>query len=551
MASEKCKSEFKADYIIVGGGNAGLTLAKILSDVKGVSVIVVEAGSNISEDEHIVSTTLGDYLYNVAGDGNPKYTQQGMSGFNPGIPLLPRSYQLVAGRGIGGSSSINGMQWVRATDPLLNQWASSAGPGGEIWSAANAVPNGYTPLEKWFGVPAPTRGVNGPITVRQSPPQGEASLQIKQFVDSFGPHTGNPLVDDYNLAGNELCQSYYWNLTQQPVEPYTRVSSASAFLNPYVEWSPDNTQAKGLDGRKLRVLAQTTADRIIWGGKDGKTAIGVHAIRQGISVRLMACKEVILSAGLHSSSILQRSGVGDQDLLNELEIPVVFNNVNVGLNYQNHPIGPTVLMTLTPPVDVLKVPQDLFVGAIFAQNPTLLGDDRRSVQILGFQFYPGLIAIETIITQIQSKGYSKIQNKDPFTVALVQQGLLVEQPDYDQLATTYTKYIAPAMDDLVASGQGWNYAPGSPDSADLNNPLILEQLIRSSTNFAYHYVSTNLMKPLGPANQGGVVDAVGRVHGVTQLRVVDDSIIPLPDGNTQSTAYLVAWIIGNEMLKNL
>lgn len=555
MSSCPCK-KIKADYIIAGGGNAGLTLAKLLSDVQGVSVIVLEAGSNISDDVNIKNTSLPNVAYVSGGDGNPRYINQGMSLTSPSqAATLERPYQLIMGRGTGGGSAVNGMQYVRDTVDCLNQWATIAGPGGEIWAAANSIPNGYTPLETYFGNPGPnpTRGTTGPVHVRLAPRTQNVQPTTKLLIDTLATYTGNPTVDDFNLPQNQLCQSYSWNLTQEPNSPHYRVSSATAFLDPYVQWSADNTEAIGTNGRKLRVLTQTTVDKVIWDYCDGVSrAVGVRAIRDGVCCNFYAKREVILSAGLHSTPILQRSGVGDASYLSNLGIDVVFNNPNVGENMQNHPISPRVVLVNQPNDNPLYQPQDLYVGAAFAANP--VGDPkRRSVQVIGFEIPgfgvgPNVILFEFVINQTTSKGYVRIQNKDPFAVPLVQQNLLGTQEDIDQMVESFLKYIIPTIRDLV-DNHGWILA--EPFNLLTMSREELTAFVLKGVSPAYHYVSSNLMKPLGPKGNGGVVNPVGQVYGVEGLRVVDDSIIPQPDGNTQSTAYLVGWIIGNIMKNEL
>lgn len=516
------------DYIVVGTGPAGAVIAKTLTDNKKTSVLVLEAGGNNDKDKPIRDSTFAPELEERFF---PQYFWQG-----EGIPqegLDERSFEWTTGRLSGGGSSINGEQYVRPTSAVFRKWEKLLGP---LWSPKQAIPR-FKQLEKYNGKTTNPRvhGFKGRIDIRQAPVH--PTTMAKKLVSAIEQATGFKEILDYNNPKTPLGPFTRWQLFQKPNGQ--RESSSTAFLSSDI-MSPNG---RGIKGRKLRVFYKSTALRVLF---HRKRALGVEFLKEGKRVRAYAHKKVIISVGINSAQLLMLSGIGPSKLLKEADIPVIFNNPNVGKGLRNHTLNFATFTTnpndnSLPPYD----PNALYTGGAFLPNPMPGSNkNRRGVQLIGIGSDDKLV-IAILFLQPKSRGSIKIQSNDPLQIVLADEGFLDNPADLKAVKNIYRTYIKNIAAKLAAIDRSYRLV--SPTLDIINDDAKLEAFIKQNFDHNHHQQGALRMAPL---NKGGVVDNRGRVHGVNDLIVADDSIIPFTvDGNTSAPAYLIGFTIAQELLK--
>ncbi|MDP4132923.1 MAG: GMC family oxidoreductase [Bacillota bacterium] len=521
-------NEQKFDYIVVGGGTAGATVAKILSDNRKNSVLLLEAGEDNDNDQPITNSTFAPVLQNLFF---PQYFWQG-----EGVPqeeLNNRTFRWTTGRLLGGASSVNRQLWVRPTDAVISKWEELLGP---LW-APQAVIERFKALEKYNGQTdnPEARGFNGRVDVRQAPV--EPTVMAQKLALAIEQATGFEQILDYNNPDTPIGPFTRNQYTQHP--DGTRESSSTAFLTPDVV---DN-EGFGVNGRKLRVLTKTTALRIIF---CGETARGVSYLKNGKPCEVFANKKVIVSAGIKSPSLLMRSGIGPADELINAGIDVVKDNPNVGQHMANHSIIPVVFST--NPNDPATPPNDpnahLIAGAFLPDPATGSNPTLRAVQLEPF-FSNNTLIVGVSPIQPKSRGTVEIQSSDPLKIELGDEEFLDNPDDLRLLMDTFTIYIkniATALSNIDPQ-----YQLLSPTMDIINNPVRLEAFIRQNLGLAFHEESTLRM---ARSEADGVTNFRGEVFGVENLVVADNSIIPFTaDGNTSAPAYLIGFTIAHQLLR--
>ncbi|NGP59348.1 GMC family oxidoreductase [Paenibacillus thiaminolyticus] len=515
------------DYIVVGTGPAGAVLAKILSDDKKTSVLVLEAGSNRDKDVPIRDSTFAPELEESFF---PQYFWQG-----EGIPqegVDDRSFEWTTGRLAGGGSSINGEQYVRPTAAVMEQWERLL---GELWAPKRALKR-FKRLERYDGDTnnVDAHGYRGRIDIRQAP--ANPTAMAEKLTAAMERATGFPRIIDYNDPDTPLGPFTRWQLFQKPNGQ--RESASTAFLSSDVV----TPAGRGVRGRKLTIRYKTTALRILF---SRKRAIGVEYLQEGQCVRAYSRKKVIISAGINSAQLLLLSGIGPAAELKEANIPVIFNNPNVGLRLRNHTLNFATFSTnrndrALPASD----PDALYTGGAFLPDPTGADPHRRAVQLIGIGS-GNMLRIAILYLRPKSRGSITIQNKDPLTIVLADEGFLANPDDMESVKNIYKIYIRSIASELSRIDPSYRLI--SPDPATLDNDEQLEAFIRENFHHNHHQQGSLRMAPL---RKGGVVDRTGRVHGVKDLIVADASIIPFTvDGNTSATAYLIGYTIALQLTR--
>lgn len=553
-------NQFCADYVIIGGGTAANVIAKLLTDDRKTSVIVLEAGNNDSQNEVIRNSIYAGIEFGLEENFNPAFLWQQAAirngslvdatsensvevhcnlVVNPlteeggGVEVDPGIY--TTGRLLGGGSSINGQQWVRGSS---GYWKRIQELLGDDWSLHKIVER-YTDIEYYNGKTdcQRYRGYDGFVDVRQAPVN--PTEVNKDFVEAIERATDIPEILDYNCPRTPIGPFTRWQLTQKP--DGSRESSDTAFLFP----NTIDENGKGLNGRKLIYLFNTTGLRVTF---EDNIATGVIALRGKPLefINVTARREVIISAGVYSAEILQRSGVGPAPLLKCLGIPVIADNRQVGQNLRNHTIVP-ITFDIDPKLE--GTPEDdplaLYTGGAFL--PPLLKDDdpkRRGYQLIGGVPSPGKFLVLLISLQPHSSGEVKIQNSNPLTVSLVDNNYLGDERDVQQ----YIKAIRTYITDIVIKLRKINssFVLTGPTTDVIANDAKLEAYIRGSVSHTHHWTGSNSMSK---CPETGALDPTGHVYGTEKLIVADVSALPLqPDGNTQGPAYVVGWTIA-ELLK--
>lgn len=290
------------DFVIVGAGAAGSVLASRLSAHGRWTVLVVEAGgSDWSPLHHVPAGKLFTL-------GNPRYDWKLRT--EPDPSRLNRTEIWPRGKVVGGSTTINGMFYVRGHPDDFDLWARL---GNEGWAYSDVLPH-FRALECYEGGGDPaTRGSNGPLRISDVPSPHPLS---RLFVRAAG-ETGIPANADYNAGSNEGA-----SLAQTTISRGFRQSAAKAFLHPACRTG------------RVRVETHALAERLVI---EGTRARGVQFLQRGRRVIAYARREVLLCAGaVGSPSLLLRSGIGPAGELRDLGVDVRAHLPGVGKNLQEH-----------------------------------------------------------------------------------------------------------------------------------------------------------------------------------------------------------------------
>lgn len=554
------------DYIIVGGGTAGLSAAWALTNDLSTNVLVVEAGENLNNDPLVLDPTV---LSAEALTFDPKYAEVNVT----------TSHAIYSeGKLLGGGSAHSGLQAVRSTPDIYNNWAVLS--GDSRWSYANML-NLFKSQETYNPngtVPDPAqRGTTGNLHITQ-----QAPLSANAFAIAMGVGLGVPQISDYNdhfliapgVYANTIgiAANQDW-ITAPPGS--VRSFSGNSYLTGISSVgipSIVDSNLNGIGGRKLAVRVKSSVSRVIF---SNTTAIGVEIIvTEGTSNKVQlafATKGVILSAGsFHSPAILQRSGVGKSSDLTPLGINVIIDSPNVGYNMINH-YGPQALMQLLvappPPLKLNMAFTDLSLGGYMP------ADGSRRIQT-DFLFPGGALFPSDIISTLnigatpnvfvsgwmlrpQSRGSVKIVSTSPETRPKIDLGDFTDDlsptPWLNVGSDAYVavSYLKTIQNIAVAQGGGpanvlfppnSHYpAPWGPAPDDSK----LYDAARKVTSDTYHCVGTCRM---GTNISNGVVDGGLKVFGAEKLYIADDSI--QPEITTGNTAY-PAFFIGLQLAKFL
>lgn len=559
--------EHQVDYIVIGAGTAGATIAKMLSDDLSTSVFLLHNGKNLSQNPDIaltknaiftvISTLFGPPL-SLTGDSIPQ----------PNID--DRELAWVMGLPEGGATSINAGAWARGTDQVYSQWEAFGGPE---WSTA-IIENLYKSLENYVGVtPNPsTRGVGGPLNIRQVPVPTPFSVKFSEAIVSS---LGVPFVIDYNDPDTPIGASTQMQYTQTGANGEFRQSSVNAFLNASVL----TPSGKGVGGRKLTLKLESIALRTIW---KGNKAVGVEYFNKGKIKKVYANKGVIVCAGLFSSAFLMHSGVGPREVLEPLCIKVKYDNPNVGraladqdllliawnTNPADTPISPdnscvsvktlpsglkfnalnsALLSSLSTSEQAQLLVSILCNGFAFPGNSIFANiawlpapgsplSNERQVRITNVNPFPGIAFSLVDLVQPASRGRIVINSPNPLDPPVIDDGMFSNPADlnlYVQTFQTYIKQINAALNQMDSQ-----YSLLFPTLEIINDIDLLTAFIKEAVMSNQCWQSHCRMAPL---DQGGVVDGEGRVYGVENLFVADDSIVPVPmDGTPMASAYLIA-----------
>ena len=502
------------DYIVVGMGAGGATVLRMLSDA-GYSVLGIEAGGNHDKDPLIldsVNAPLLEPLYTY------KYLWNQETAPNPSLDN--RSLNYTTGQLLGGGTSINGLQYVRSTNSYWSRWEAI---NGSYWSPSKVIRR-YKKLEKYFNVPPSTvYGTKGLMKIRKAPIE-QTSMAIK-FTTALARATGVNMIDDYNDPNEPIGVFTRWTLFEQPNG--NRASSSTDFLEPI----------------RCKLLTNSVVDKVII---DSKSRVkGVNVMRNGKCKKIYANREVILSTGIHSNEILQRSGIGPKAYLESLNINVVFDNPAVGAMSRNHLIN-IAAFTINP-LDYPGTgtdPNALYVGGGFIPAPNIPG--KRGFQWIGINPSEDQFVVAFYNLNPSSVGTDQIQSKNPFQVSAVKEDLLGNPVDLESIVAVYQQQVTQLAINLAAIDP--RYQLVSPTLEVINNTKLLKEFIIETLEHAHHWTGTCRMAPL---NQGGVVDMYGKVYGVKGLRVADISVAPIePDGNTAGPAFQVGYAIAQNIIKN-
>ncbi len=521
------------DFVVVGAGSAGCVLANRLSENGKFSVCLLEAGGK--NNSPLVSTPLATIAlmftkkFNWKFESSPQKTQQNRQIFCP------------RGKGLGGSSAINGMLYIRGHDKDYDRWQEEEGAKG--WSFKDVLPYFKRSQHQERGA-SERHGSNGPLNV--SDPSRVVKFN-KRFLQA-GKEMGYPSTDDFNGDQQEGVGEY-----QFTIKNGKRHCVSSAYLKP-IKKRPNVT-----------IITHAHASHIEW--QDGR-AVGITYLDKNQSQqRVNAKREVILSLGaFNSPQLLMLSGVGPKQELEEKGIKVTHDLPGVGKNLQEHadvmvirnakkkiggPMGATLYQAIHDfpsylfyPLRKKGVPASHHAetGGFFKSSPdknlpdlqwtfapAKLNDHGRDLMALTKIGYSAHITL----LRPKSRGEVTLNSSSALDAPNIDLNMLSHPDDVKDLVAglrqTRELMQAPAFDDYKSD----EVYPGPGCESD----AALEEYVRRKANHIYH--------PIGTCKMGdddmAVVDPELRVHGLQGLRVVDASVMPsLIGGNTNAPTIMIA-----------
>ncbi len=520
------------DYIIIGAGSAGCTLANRLSVDPAARVLLLEAGG---WDRHpFVKLPLGwgkvllGRIYDWGYDGEPQETMAG------------RSIECARGKVVGGSSTINAMAYVRGNRGDYARWTSYGLRG---WSYDEVLPY-FRRQESWEGGATPYRGGNGPVATRRS-------RYADPLVDAYlhaAAATGHKLNDDYNAERQDG-----FARMQMTIRDGRRESAATAYLHPV------------LARKNLTVMVRAQVTRVVF---EGLRAAGVEYVKDGSRHVARAEREVIISAGsINSPQILMLSGVGEPQALTSHGIEVKAPLPGVGQNFQDHTAALLIYGRSDESPLVRNMRADrvaIGIAEAFALGRGFMTDlpggitgfvktdpakpmpDIQLLFIAGSltaapylppfrKAFSDSFACRVVLLRPESRGSITLASADPLVHPRIRQGLLSTTNDWKTLREGIALFRElahrPELKPFIAREIG----PG----ADAVTDEQIETYTRQTAVTAHHPAGTCKMGVDGDAT--AVVDEGLRVRGVERLRVVDASVFPdLVGGNINAPVIMIA-----------
>jgi len=509
------------DFIIVGGGTAGLALASLIS--KNFHVLVFEQGENNSNDVPIKTPSYSGIL--STNYLNDYFCMTGHSSDNRRLAPLE-------GETLGGGSSVNGLQVMEGISPVYDEWAAIANDNS--WDAEHAK-RIFKKYQTFAGVPGyytPTaHGYKGPVNVRQT---AENVPLATLFANSVSAVTNTPNNIDPNDFSGRFGSSPYYQLTERPDK--TRESSWTA----YFENMPMVKPGKYFKTTKRGSVTVYTSARLIeilWSNCKEATVVGVNISRDGKCKKFSANNKVILSTGFLSPSILMQNGIGNAEYLSSIGVNVKVDSPRVGDQLYNHDIvslaGAAGSPNPLPPAPPGSDEQGLYSGLAVLDYNNL---GTREFQLIGVSGGPSLFIAAALLLQQTASGKIKLNYASPDRVADVLLNSLTGPEDKGKAL-----YIYKVMyQSLVKMGL-------TPLGPPVNDDDAIWKYVLTTYAIAYHFTA---MCKMGTNISNGVVDNNCNVFGVNGLAVCDVSIMPLPAaGNTMSTAYFVAYVLAKKLNK--
>ncbi|KAH8422440.1 GMC family oxidoreductase [Aspergillus melleus] len=589
------------DYIVVGAGIGGLTVASRLSEDADVNVLLVEAGANRMGDPRVETPGFIGLLY-----GNPEFDWDYMS--EPQVHVNNRQIGQPRGRMVGGSSGMNFSLIMYPSAANFEAWESL---GNDGWGAETMAPY----LRKFHTYTSPSQttskllatdrylkehdqGTNGPLPVTLPDVYGAFNEAWDKTFEALGFYT-----DADPIAGRKL--GAFTSLLS--VDPKTgKRGYAADYCTPEVLQRPNFDLIS--DTMVERILLNTEAN-----GEVVATGIQVRT-KDGKQQQIAAGREVILSAGtLNSPQLLELSGIGSKEILEKHDIPVILERSGIGENLQDHALttinfeiadgqisgdilrDPNVLQSVIKlyeetrggplagmPISVAYLPMVDHEGKVSqetveellskhldkeAPSPTLqrqyevqrkvLLDSRNASSeyiFLPAQLHmnPGATTMNDVLAKTLPGNYISIMtmHNHPFSRGSVhiRTSKAEDKPIYDpnylshpldlEILARHTQFAERIATTEPFASLLKTGAREPESAADLSNLDKTKELVKERLYHCFHPVGTCAMMP---ADLGGVVDPQLKVHGTRNLRVVDASVFPLePTGNIQALTYAVA-----------
>ncbi|KAH9216733.1 hypothetical protein DL95DRAFT_495695 [Leptodontidium sp. 2 PMI_412] len=566
------------DYVIVGAGAGGLTVANRLSEQLSVTVVVIEAGEFDNNEDFFIIPGLAGGAVGTKYDWNTTYAASEFVG--------GRRVEIPHGKVVGGSTKLNRMLFDRGSKSDYDSWAAL---GNEGWDWNGLLP--YFNKNERFT--PPSEEILAEYDIAWDPAaHGTSGYMHSTYSTFFWPTTKNivaatqelgiPIAQDQ--ANGSPIGGYYCPHNQDPVAAI-RSSAREAYYQTAVR-RPNYHLISGQ--HVTRVLTENTPQ----GPK--VTGIEFASAKDAVVTTVGVRKEAILAAGtLHTPQILQVSGIGDPALLSSINVTTIVDLPAVGQNLHDHVLvrvvslinAPIVSGNLTnnatfgaearalyntqkkgplsgPGADFLlflplstysNASESLYTAAEAQGGTAFLPSDTPAEVVEGYRSQHAainekLLATDAAVLEViwadglmalglqhpYSRGSLKAASNSVFDVPIADAGFLRNPLDVALLSEAVRFARILAATDAISVLQPFEVAPGG----DVTSDADLEQFIRQSSSSLLHPVGTCKM---GPRAQGGVVDGELRVYGVIGLRVVDASVVPMiPASHTMTTVYALA-----------
>ena len=515
------------DYIIIGAGSAGCVLANRLSEDPTCRVLVIEFGGSDKSLFIQMPTALS-----IPMNGT-KYNWKYMTLPEPGLD--GRQVHCPRGKVLGGSSSINGLVYMRGHAQDFDEWESL---GARNWGYTNCLPY-FQRAESWKGGGDAYRGAQGPLSTNAG---NEMKNPLYRAFVEAGREAGYVTTDDPN---GHLQEGF--GPMHMTVKDGVRWSTANAYLKP------------AMSRPNLTVITHAMTRRILL---DGKRATGVEYDHQGQRHVARAHREVLVSAGpIAAPHLLQRSGIGPGAVLQKAGVTVLHDLPGVGENLQDHsevyiqyackePITLNGKMGLWSRFMIgaewILFKRGLSVSNHFESGGFIRSDASLQWPDIQFHFLPaamrydgkkplkghGFMVLNGPNKQ-KSRGYVRHRTADPFEQPDILFNYLDREEDREGfrrcLRLTREIITQPAFDRF----RGEEIAPGS----DVRNDDEIDAWVRETMESTYHPCGTCRMGEDGMA----VVDSELKVRGIDGLRVIDSSVFPSePNANLNAPTIMLA-----------
>jgi choline dehydrogenase len=515
------------DYVIVGAGSAGCVLADRLSQDGRSTVLVLEYGGSdrsvLIQMPAALSIPMNMKAYNWGYLSEPE-------------PYLnDRRMHCPRGKVLGGSSSINGLVYVRGHPLDFERWEEEGAKG---WSYRDVLPY-FRRAESFAGGADAWRGDSGPLATAQG---RKLNPLYEAFIEA-GREAGYAVSSDLNGERQEG-----FGALDMTVRDGVRASTANAYLRP------------SMKRPNLKVVTHALASRVAF---DGRRAVGVHYRRDGLKLKAGARREVILCGGpINSPQLLKLSGVGPAAELGAFGIDVVANRPGVGENLQDH-LEFTFQVASKQPITLFSHTgfiRRALIGAEWLLRGKGLGASnhfeaggfirsRAGVRYpdIQFHFLPMAVAYDgsTLAREhgfqahvgpmrSKSRGWVRLKSSDPAEPPMIQFNYMSHSEDWTEMRSCVRltrEIFAQAAFDRY---RGREIQPGTKCVSD----EAIDAFVRERVDSAYHPSCTCKMG--SPADPLAVVDPQTRVIGVEGLRVVDSSIMPsITNGNLNAPTIMI------------
>ncbi|OOY12947.1 choline dehydrogenase [Thioclava marina] len=523
-----------AEFVIVGAGSGGSALAYRLAEA-GREVLVIEHGGSDAgpfiQMPGALSYPMNMGIYDWGFQSEP---EEHLGGRRLATPR---------GKVLGGSSSINGMVYVRGHARDFDHWEESGARG---WGYADVLPY-FKRMEHWHGGQSEWRGESGPLHVTRGP---RANPLFDAFV-AAGKAAGYPVTEDYNGAQQEG-----FGPMEATIWKGRRWSAANAYLRP--------AQKTG----KLRIV-RALARRVVF---EGKRAVGVEVERKGRIEVIAAEREVVLAASsINTPKLLMLSGVGPAGHLREMGVEVLADRSGVGANLQDH-LEIYMQFAAKEPVTLFKywnLAGKAWVGAqwllskggVGASNqfescafirseagidypdiqyhflPIAVRYDGKAVaEGHGFQAHVGPM-------RSKSRGTVRLRSGDPADTPVIKFNYMSHPDDWAE----FRKCVRLTREIFAQAPMAAHVKHEIQPGAGVESDAQIDAFIREHAESAYHPCGTARM---GAADDpGAVVDPEGRVIGVEGLRVADSSVFPrITNGNLNAPSIMVGEKMADHLL---